>query len=315
VSVDIEDLLATALRRRANEVDWQPELLDGTLQRRHKRLIRRRAGLAVGAVSLAVTVLAVSVSAVVSGGGVRSATPKIQTDAYVVSRTRSAVEAARTDVLKVDTQVADGWSYASWVDSATGDSRIDVYPPGAGAPVFYYVSRSSAVIVNYQTKTYSTASVIVHGRRQIPLMTRIVLFPVSLTWGGLGARIPSAAAIRRELANGSFRLAGTETVGGQRLLHLRGSGVLPQFRPLNHPDWGYQTIDMWINARTYLPVSSASGAGPYAPRMHSTFTWLPATPQNLAVFTPEIPPGFGPVPPLTRVPLNRLPTGRRTAKP
>jgi hypothetical protein len=180
--------------------------------------------------------------------------------------------------------------------------------------VFYYVSRSRAVIVNYQTKTYSTANVVVHGRRQIPALTRVVLFPVSLTWGGLGARLPSAAAIRRELANGSFRLVGTETVGGERLLHLRGSGVLPQFGPLNHPGWGYQTIDMWINARTYLPVSSVTGEGPYAPRMHSTFTWLPATPQNRAVFTPEIPPGFGPVPRLMRVPA-RLPLARRTAKP
>ena len=311
----MEELLAAALRRRANEVGWQPKLLDGALQRRQKRLIRRRAGLAAGTVFLAVTVLAVSVSAVASGGGGRRVMPKVQTDAYVVSRTRSAVGAARGDVLKVASQVADGWSYTTWVDSATGNSRIDVYAPGGGGTVFYYVSRSRAVIVNYQTRTYSTASVILHGRRQIPLLTRVVLFPVSLTWGGLGARIPSASAIRRELANGSFRLVGTQTVQGQRLLHLRGSGVLPQLKPLNHPGWGYQTIDTWINARTYLPVSSVTGEGPYAPRMHSIFTWLPATPQNRAVLSPEIPPGFGPVPPLTRVPLNQLPTARRTAKP
>lgn len=313
MSIDIEELLATALRRRANEVDWQPELLDGALQRRRRRLIRRRAGLAAGTVSVAATVLAVSVSSAVSGGKVRIATPKVQTVSYVVNRTRSAVDAARGDVLKVDSQVADGWSFTTWVESATGNSRIDEHPP-SGGPVFYYVTRSRAFIVNYQTKTYSTASVSVHGRRQVPILTRVVLFPVTLTWGGLGARIPSASAIRRELANGSFRLVGTETVGGQRLLHLRGSGVLPQLRPLNHPGWGYQTIDMWINARTYLPVSSVTGEGPYAPRMHSTFIWLPATPQNLAVFAPEIPPGFGPVPPLTRVPLSRLPMARRTAK-
>ncbi len=267
MSMDVEELFAAALRSRANEVDWRPELLNGALQRRHKRLTRRRAGLGAGTVFLAVTVLAVSVSAEL-GGGAGKALPKVQTAAFVVSRTRSAVDAARGDVLKVDSQVADGWSYTSWIESATGTSRIDVHPP-SGGPVFYYVNRSSAVIVDYQTKTYSTASVIVHGRRQIPLLTRVVLFPVSLTWGGLGARIPSATAIRRELVTGSFRLVGTETVRGQRLLHLRGRGVLPQLKPLNHPGWGYQTIDIWVNATTYLPVSSAIGEGPYAPRMHS----------------------------------------------
>jgi hypothetical protein len=93
-------------------------------------------------------------------------------------------------------------------------------------------------------------------------------------------------------------------VRGQRLLHLRWSWRLPQHKPLNHPGWSYQT-NMWVSARTYLPVSSVIDEGPYAPPIHSIFTLLPATPQNRAVFKPQIPAGFRPVPPLTRVPYGR----------
>jgi hypothetical protein len=52
-----------------------------------------------------------------------------------------------------------------------------VHPPGGG-PVFYYLNRSRAAIVDYQTKTYSTASAIGHG---IPFLMQVVLVPVSLT--------------------------------------------------------------------------------------------------------------------------------------
>lgn len=68
MSMDVEELFAAALRSRANEVDWRPELPDRALQRRRKRLIRRRAGLGAGTVFLAVTVLAVSVSAELAAG-------------------------------------------------------------------------------------------------------------------------------------------------------------------------------------------------------------------------------------------------------
>jgi hypothetical protein len=115
---------------RSLEVDWRPELLDGALLRRHKRLIRRRAGLAAGTVRLAVTVLAVSVSAV-SSGGVRNATPKVQTAAYVVSRRRSAVDATRGDVVKVDPQVADGWSYTTWMSPRLGRAASTCIHPAA----------------------------------------------------------------------------------------------------------------------------------------------------------------------------------------
>ncbi len=263
MSLDVEELLVAELRRQANAVTWQPAMLDRVLQRRRKRLLRRRAMTAAGTICVVVGVLAVSVSAAVSSRGIPGARAKVQTVAYVLSRARSAVGAARQNVLEVHAQFSNGWSYTAWFEPATGQSRIDVHPP-AGSPVFYYPHSLSA-------------------------QWRQLLLPVNVAWGGL-ATLPTPTAIRRALAARSFQRVGTETVGGQRLLHFRGSDIFPQLKP--HGGGGYHTLDIWINATTYLPVRSVTGQGPYAPRMRSTFSWLPATQENLAVFTPKIPPGF-----------------------
>jgi hypothetical protein len=280
VSIDVEELLVAELRRQASAVTWQPAMLDRVLQRRRKRLLRRRAMTAAGTICVVVGLLAVSVSAAMSSRGIPGARAKVQTVAYVLSRARSAVGAARQDVLEVHAQFSNGWSYTAWFEPATGQSRIDVHPP-ADSPVFYYFDHSRTIIVNYQTQTYSTHSLSVQWRQ--------LLLPVNVAWGGL-ATLPTPTAIRRALAARSFQRVGTDTVGGRRLLHFRGSDIFPQLKP--HGGGGYHTLDIWINATTYLPVRSVTGQGPYAPRMRSTFSWLPATQENLAVFTPKIPPGF-----------------------
>lgn len=237
-----------------------------------------------------IAVLAVSVSAAVSSHPIQPARPTVQTVAYVVSRTRSAVDAASAEILEVHSRLSNGWSYSAWLEPATGDSRVDMLPPaGAGGPLFYYSDRFRAVLVNYQTKTYSTESLPVRGHAVAPGLMQLSVFPVSVSWGDLGPGLPTPAVIRRELAGGSFRLVGTETVNGQKLLHLRGNTTLP---PLGPRRWGDDTLDIWINNATYLPVSSVTGLGPHAPRMYSTFKWLPPTRQNRGVFAPEIPPGF-----------------------
>ena len=279
MSIDVEELLAAELHSRANAVTWQPALLDGALRRHRKRELRQRAALAAGAACVASAVLVASATAALSGQRVLPGQSGVKTVAYVLSRVRSAVGTARADVLEVRSQLGNGWSYTAWFDPATGKSRVDEQPP-AGGPVFFYFRWSRTIIVDYQARTYVT------GHLSAPM--RQLLLPVTVSWGGLAA-LPTPAVIRRALASGSFRLVGVDTVHGQRLLHYRGTDKLPSLGPA---DGGYHTLDIWINAATYLPVKSVTGVGPYTPRMRSTFTWLPATRQNLAVFTPQIPTGF-----------------------
>jgi hypothetical protein len=287
VNIDVQELVADELRRQASAVTWQPALLDRALERHRRRQFRRRAALGAGTFSLAVAVLAVVVSTALSRGPAASR-PAVQTVAYVVSRARSALATAGAGILEVQSRLSNGWSYTAWLRPADGEIRIDTYPP-AGGPVRYYASNSRAFVVNDETKTYSTQRITVYALGQPPGMMLMSLFGVSVTWGDLGGSIPSAAAIRHQLATGSFRLIGTETVNGHRLLHLRGEGRLPELRPAGG---GYRALDMWINASTFLPVRSVTGEGPYAPRINSTFTWLPASQHNRAVFRPEVPAGF-----------------------
>jgi len=290
VTFDVEELLAAELDRRASKVTWHPALLDGALARHRQQNLRRRAAVGAATISLAAAVLAVAVAvaAAISSGRAASSRPSVQTLAYVVNRVRSALGAAGAEILEVHSRLSNGWSYTAWVDPAAGNLRIDTNPPG-GSPVRYYASGSQVAIVKYETKTYSSEQVDVYALGQPPGWILFSLLGVSATWGDLGGSIPSAAAIRHQLDVGKFRLAGAETVNGQRLLHLRGVGKLPELRPVGG---GYRAIDMWVDAATFLPVTSVTGGGPYAPRIESTFTWLRATPRNRAVLAPEVPTGF-----------------------
>jgi hypothetical protein len=290
VNIEVQELLADELHRRADAVTWRPALLDNVLKRHRERALRRRATTSAAVMGVAIAVLAVSVSAIASSHPIRPARPTVQTVAYVVGRTRSAVSAVGADILEVHSRLSNGWSYSAWLEPAAGDSRVDMLPPaGAGGALFYYSDRLRAVLVNYQTKTYSTASLIGPGLGVARDLMQLSVFPVSVSWGNFGPGLPTPAVIRQELASRSFRLVGTETVNGQRLLHLRGASTLP---PLGPRGWGYDTLDIWISSATYLPVSSVTGLGPYAPRVYSTFKWLRPTRQNRAVFAPEIPSGF-----------------------
>jgi hypothetical protein len=287
VNIDVQELVADELRRRASGVTWQPALLDRALERHRRRQLRRRAAVGAGTFSLAVSVLAVVVFSATSGSRAASPRPSVQTVAYVVSRARSAVATADAEILEVHSRLSNGWSYTAWLGPAAGEIRIDTYPP-AGRPVRYYSTNSRAFMINFETRTYSSQPVVGHGLGQPPGVILFSLFGVSATWGDLGGSIPSGAAIRHQLATGAFRLIGRETVYGERLLHLTGVGKLPELRPAGG---GYRALDMWINPSTFLPVRSVTGEGPYAPRIESMFTWLAATRQR-AIFVPEVPAGF-----------------------
>lgn len=279
MSADLEELLSAELLKRAEGITWQPVVLDRALHRHGRLRRRRRVAMATGMACAAAVVLAVSVSAATPETGGTHARGLVRTVAYVVNRVRTAIGAAQAEVLEVRSRTSIGWSYTAWFKPATGQSRVDVYPPAGGSPVFYYFGNSRSVTVDYQSRTYSTGHITQQWQQ--------LIVPVWVSWNGLNAALPTPAAIRRALAVGSYRLVGSETVDGARLLHLRWT------RPLRPTGLGgYHSLDLWVSAATYLPVRSVTDESVYAPRMESTFTWQSATRSTEAIFTPDIPAGF-----------------------
>lgn len=294
---NVEELLAQELHRQADNTQWQPKLLRGALRRHRRRQRRRLVALPVLAAGVAAAV-AVSVAAAVPG---RSASPArgqtAETAAYIVGRAKSAVAAASSDVLEVRSQPQVGWSVTSWI-APNGVVRLDTHLVPGGYTTFY-AEPAKTVIVDYQTKSWWSvkADWLVRGmsssRRQLAqyrhdlrLMPGLLAFQPN-AWDNDDPKVtlPTPAVIRSELADGKFRLIGTQTSDGQRLIELRGAdsnaGVAAHYR----------TLTIWVNAATYLPVRSVA-AGLGTPRLVSEFTWLPPTAANLALLKPTIPAGF-----------------------
>ncbi|HXW46920.1 MAG TPA: hypothetical protein VEL03_19165 [Streptosporangiaceae bacterium] len=279
MSADLEEMLSAELCRRTEAIVWQPAVLDRALDLHRALRRRRRMAMAGGVACALAAAVVVSLSAGTQETGDSSVHGLVTTAAYVVTRVRAAIGGAHADVLEVRSRTSIGWSYSAWFDPATGQSRVDVYPPGGAAPVLYYLDSSGLVTVDYQSRTYTTGHVSQQWQQ--------LIVPVWVSWDGLDAPLPTPAAIRHALAAGSYRLVGTKTVGGTRLLQLRWT------RPAQHAGLGgYGSLDLWVNAVTYLPVSSVTDESAYAPRMESTFAWRPATRRTQAIFTPEIPAGF-----------------------
>jgi hypothetical protein len=304
MSTDLEELLTEEMHRTAGAAHWRPGLLDGALALRRRRRVRQRLTVAASA-----TAVAVAVAIVVAGSGQGARTSgglRAQTAAYVLRRASSAVAGASGDVLEVTARPAGGVSMTAWMDQATGQMRAELQAAG-GRPTYYYAGPSETVVVNYATATYQIRSVSsmlsqlpAAVRQRVEAMPRPVemvpaVFAVmAATWGGDPASLPTPQSIQQALASGSLSLVGTQTVNGQRLLHLRGSGRSPgpQASPSLASGPAAQTLDLWVSAVSYLPVRSVVSAGPGTAPMEASFTWLSGTPANLAAFTPQIPAGF-----------------------
>jgi hypothetical protein len=296
MKTEVEELLTDELRYRAGQAALPPALLPEALvagaRRRRRQRRARLAGVAgtaalAGAGGLVVALLA--------------AAPRAQTVAYVVGRTQSALAAVGGDVLEVSSRAAGGWSLEGWFAQADRPVRLDVHPP-SGGPTEFYAGYDRTVVVSYRTRQWWELERLPASRdmsvtqgfpapaRRVGLLPPTVI-RVMNAWGGPRTSLPTAANIRKELANGSFRLVGRETVHGQPLLELRGHDSLMGLGAPAGAD--YHTLVLWISARTYLPVWSVAGAGQGGgPALYSTFTWLKPTAANLAVFTPKIPAGF-----------------------
>jgi GNAT superfamily N-acetyltransferase len=94
---------------------------------------------------------------------------------------------------------------------------------------------------------------------------------------------PSPAQIRGDIANGTFRVIGTERLDGRPAVKLTLTADKPAL-----------TKTLWVDARTYMPLQVAFTVinGAAITSNIVKFQVLPATPENLGLLVPPIPAGF-----------------------
>ena len=92
------------------------------------------------------------------------------------------------------------------------------------------------------------------------------------------------AAVRAELANQTYAIVGHATIDGRDTLELRRT------------DLPAVADTVWVDATSYLPVrsrlSAPVGDGSVTTTSTVDYDFLPATPANLALLTPIVPPGY-----------------------
>ena len=96
----------------------------------------------------------------------------------------------------------------------------------------------------------------------------------------------SAAGIRAEIANGQFTVAGRTELDGRQAIELKISV------PSDHEAPPHVTAaSMWVDATTYLPMREYQRMSDGQQNI-TDYTFLPATPENLARLRPVIPAGY-----------------------
>jgi hypothetical protein len=92
------------------------------------------------------------------------------------------------------------------------------------------------------------------------------------------------AALVRGIAAGTWRVVGRTRLAGQRAIELTETG---RGRDITEP----RPARLWVNAQTYLPIRLVSGAASTGTAVED-FSYLPATPANLALLRVPIPAGY-----------------------
>jgi hypothetical protein len=262
--------MRTTMRSAAGELAEPPELLPTLRKRYARRVLGRRAGFA--AVPL---VIAVLVGVVVTAPGTGTA-GGIQDVAYVTEQVGKALDSVDHDVVhvKVSETGPDGKyssqgtsaEYNNWIraDGCSLRSFVTV----DGTPVFdQSVGPDGGVTVDYRDRTW---------RRGTPNGARC-------GEGGYLTNVLTPRQIKEAMESGDLKITNRgEVVDGQATIELSGDKVMPVTG----------SIRFWVNESTYLPIRSAYGDDDGGWGDPADFTWLPPTPENMALLTPPIPEGF-----------------------
>ncbi len=291
MNTDLEELLTAQMRGQAQATAWRPELLDGALRRHKARRIRGRLLFPVLAVGVAAAVaVSVALAAPNRTAAPAKVAPNVQTVGYVVSRAKSAITAAAADVLEVRTQTSNGWSYTLWFEIHPVLQLRVAVANSSGRTQEVFANGSRMLTLDFQTRTWWSVPLPPSMRgKHVTLMVPGSAFMPLLAVSAAGVSkvaLPTPQNLRAELTDGAFRLVGTGTVAGTRVLHLQGDAS------------SNRGVNMWVSSATYLPVRSSvrirvqTGKRIGWLQLSSRLTWMPATAANLALLKPGIPAGF-----------------------
>ncbi|OXM64234.1 hypothetical protein [Amycolatopsis vastitatis] len=268
------EVLRSALRESVTDVAATPEVLLPALRKRYtRRVIARRAGLAATPLVVAAAV-AGSVALVPGSGhsvpasGTTVATPVLDV-AYVTAKVTSALDNAGRDVmyLKADPRkVGEHTVDESWV-AADGSAMRQRLTRGGEVITDEQFTPAGILVVQHTLKRYY----------RIPDHGSAVTTPDGYSRAG----VPLPGEIKKAVGAGALTLVGNEVIDGKPTIHLRlsGSGTVPGFVK-------DAFSDLWVSQSSYLPVRIGSGES------RQDYSWLPPTPENLALLTAPIPAGY-----------------------
>jgi hypothetical protein len=280
------------LRQLAGDPPGAPDL--DSIERRGRA--RRRRSLAIrGAAGLGVLVLAAGGLALGTRGsparparpaaatGAKAA-PPVQTVAYVVAHTESALAQISRYIIRDQERSSTG-PYTLWTDPRTGHTYLQ---QGSGASRLvawgstYLVARVMhwrTTQVNEGPRTWWTQVIHAAGPIQGP--------PPAGPYGGAAG---TPAQIRAALAAGHYRIVGHRVINGHRAIGLKGP-------------WARGYMEIWVDAGSYQPVHVviADFADQPGPLRHDKIvaseSWVARSPALvLLVNHPRIPAGFSHVP-------------------
>jgi len=275
---DTEDLFREGMARFTADVTVPA----GLPARAAGHLRRRRTAVSAAAVSAsAAAVTAIAVALTITGPG-----PVTRPQNAVLVRAEAALAAVSQENLiqETHTTYAVGETEVDWMYGSR--DRLAAYGPDGhllsddGDRVAGNQEISTSV--DYTHKTWYRWEVTIRAEPSaapppcagVAPLAYNMLVPGPADW---------PAVFRTALSCGVYKVAGTETKDGERLIKL--TPVHPQ-----SPSTTY-----WIDAVTYLPVRAQLRYGDST--NDQVFQWLPPTAANLTNFDIPIPAGFTRVPP------------------
>jgi hypothetical protein len=232
---------------------------EGRTRSRHSRFRHKGWFLAITGAAAAVVVAAIFVPR-----SSPSPPPSVATSAVLTAITRSLANTGN-DIEEVQSsEPGTPLSTTSWVDLSTGACRTDTSLNGQPSMTIF-VEQGNAVFINHDLRDWWIRSS-----------------------EGVACEPLTPQTIEHDLAAGHYTVDGNVILEGQASLKLVSTSATTGLHPVT------QLTTLWVNATTYLPIQSTSSG--HLPEQ-TTFTWLPATPTNVALLNVTVPAGFRQVAP------------------